>query len=176
MWPEGAPPAEAISSAAVAGPSRPPAVPAPSAPVQDPTPVSVPAPSAPRSLATVVRTSGVDQRALRAADSLWELSQGDRERAPSVVHFTPESRDSPVPGYGMSALACRQCDLPRVAPELSISPMSYGFSQVCRAPRDCNLPIDTDRPPFDMVIVADPLFQGEILVLRVDPLSLGEAS
>eukprot|EP00899_Mesostigma_viride_P005445 jgi/Mesvir1/14901/Mv26263-RA.1 len=108
MWPEGAPPAETGAPAAVAGPSRSPAVagpsrppvaPAPSAPVQDPTPVSVPAPSAPRSLAAVVRASGIDHRSLRAADSLRELSQGNRERAPSVVHAMPESRDSPVPGY-----------------------------------------------------------------------------
>eukprot|EP00899_Mesostigma_viride_P008917 jgi/Mesvir1/18026/Mv26537-RA.1 len=84
-----------------------------------------------------------------------------------MVHATPESRDTPVPGCGMSALACRQCDLPRASAELAISPMSYGFSQVCRAPRDRGLPIETDRPPFDMVILADPVFQGEILVRRV---------
>eukprot|EP00899_Mesostigma_viride_P023936 jgi/Mesvir1/4727/Mv25185-RA.1 len=67
----------------------------------------------------------------------------------------------------MSALACRQCDLPRASAELAISPMSYGFSQVCRAPRDRGLPVETDRPPFDMVILADHVFQGEILVRRV---------
>eukprot|EP00899_Mesostigma_viride_P024480 jgi/Mesvir1/5216/Mv25542-RA.1 len=176
MWPGGAPPPETGAPAAEAGPSRPPAasgptrppvVPAPSASVPVPTPSSAPVPSAPRSLAAVVRSSGSDPRATRAADSLRELSEGDRDRAPSVVHATPESRDTPVFGYGMSALACRQCDLPRASAELAISPMSYGFSQVCRAPRDRGLPVETDRPPFDMVILADPVFQGEILVRRV---------
>eukprot|EP00899_Mesostigma_viride_P016013 jgi/Mesvir1/24412/Mv11077-RA.1 len=165
----GAPAAEAGPSRppAASGPTRPPVVPAPSASVPVPTPSSAPVPSAPRSLAAVVRSSGSDPRATRAADSLRELSEGDRDRAPSVVHATPESRDTPVFGYGMSALACRQCDLPRASAELAISPMSYGFSQVCRAPRDRGLPVETDRPPFDMVILADPVFQGEILVRRV---------
>eukprot|EP00899_Mesostigma_viride_P001319 jgi/Mesvir1/11188/Mv25487-RA.1 len=176
MWPEGAPATETGAPASVAGPSRPPLASGPARPsavsvspasVSAPAPASTPAPSASLSLAAVVRSTGQDPRATRASDSLRELSQGDRDRAPSVVHATPESRDTPVPGCGMSALACRQCDLPRASAELAISPMSYGFSQVCRAPRDRGLPIETDRPPFDMVILADPVFQGEILVRRV---------
>eukprot|EP00899_Mesostigma_viride_P022404 jgi/Mesvir1/3348/Mv26341-RA.1 len=98
MWPEGAPPPETGAPVAVAGPSRPPStsgparppvVPVPPASVSVPTPASAPAPSASRSLAAVVRATGQDPRATRAADSLRELSQGDRDRAPSVVHATP---------------------------------------------------------------------------------------
>eukprot|EP00899_Mesostigma_viride_P016514 jgi/Mesvir1/24864/Mv22098-RA.1 len=181
-------PARAVvaPTCAVGAPARDPVV--SSGSVAEPRPVvPPPASGGPPSTSTTLPPSGdvvppavaaklmVDQARLSAVVAqrslfaqLNELRMGDPLETPSVAQNCPVISDQAMVGHGLSVSACRELQVPRVSVDVVQVPRSLAASTRNDIPAAAaTQPRDTDVPPFGMIVLSDPVYEGDCLVRRL---------